>query len=195
MFQGKTKATWCRKARRWASPELPLVPASEAVRSTHAPRRPPFLFPLRVYSHSPLLELVWLGNGASSLLRTDDVLVFWVTEHTAHSPWLLLFYNVSNLQILECLPLTLSGSLSYFRVNKSCFRHCTEHIQFVFVKNSTWKMGNGVLIKRVGSRASLPATLSQLHHSLTAWPWTSYCTSWSLLFPICKIWVTVVPTS
>lgn len=63
-------------------------------------------------------------------------------EHTGHSLWLLLFHNVSNLQVLECLPLTLSRSLSYFRVNKSCFRHCTEQIQFVFMKNSTWNMGS-----------------------------------------------------
>lgn len=82
------------------------------------------------------------GSQFLSLLQTDDMSVFWVMEHTVHSLWLLLFYNVSNLQVLECLPLTLSGSLSYFRVNKSCFRHCTEQIQFVFMKNSTRKMGS-----------------------------------------------------
>lgn len=101
-----------------------------------------------MYPHSPQLELVWLGCSSLSLLKTDDVSGSWVMEHAGCSLWLLLFYNVSNLQALECLPLTLSGSLSYFRVNKSCFRHCTEQIQFVFMKNSPWKMGSIVYWRR-----------------------------------------------
>lgn len=75
---------------------------------------------------------------------TDDGPVSQVMEEAGRSLRLLLFYNVSNLQVLECLPLTLGGSLSYFRVNKSGFRHHTEQIQFVFMKNSTWKMGSTV---------------------------------------------------
>lgn len=110
--------------------------------------------------------------------------VFWVMEHTGHSLWLFLFYNVSNLQVLECLPLTLSGSLSYFGVNKSCFRHCTEQIQFVFMKNSTEKMGRIVYWLRAwaGELDSLWPNLSFMAHwqcDLGA----SYHTSWTLCSP------------
>lgn len=100
----------------------------------------PLLLPANVCPHSPLLELVWLGHSSLSLPKTDEVSLAWVMEGTGHSPWLSLFYNVSNLQVLEYLLVTLSGSLSYFRVNKSCLRHHTEQIQFVFMKNSPWKI-------------------------------------------------------
>lgn len=147
MFQGKTQAMGSRKDRGWASSVSPLV-LDNALGPTAVG---PSVFPgdplpslLYIYLHSLLHELAWLGHSSLNLLRTYDVSVLWVMQHTGHSLWLLKFYSVSNLQVLECLPLTLSGSLSYFRVNKSCFRHCTEQIQFVFMKNSTWKMRSTV---------------------------------------------------
>lgn len=127
----------------------------------------PLSFPGHVHPHSPLLEFIWLGRVSLSLPQTDDVPVSWVMEWTGHSLWLLLFYNVSNLQVLECLPLTLSGSLSYFRVNKSCFRHCTEQIQFVFMKNSTWKMGSIVYWLRAWARE--PASLQPSPSFIVHW--------------------------
>lgn len=122
--------------------------------------RDPILFPANVYPHSPLLELVWLGHSWVSLPKTDEVSLVWVMEDTGHSPWRSLFHNVSNLQVLECLSLTLSGSWSYFRVNKSCLRHHTEQIQFVFMKNSPWKTVSIVYWLRLSSEQDSLASTS-----------------------------------
>lgn len=153
----------------------------------------PTRLPAAVYPHSPLLELVWLGQSSVGLPNTDEVSRAWVMEGTGHSHWLSLFYSVSNLQVLEYLLLTLSGSLSYFRVNKSSLRHFTGQIQFVFMKNSLWKMGSIVYWLRLYSEPdSLQGHLSFAIH-WTVWPWLSGCTS-SLHFLIYYtriIWVPV----
>lgn len=92
-------------------------------------------------------------------------------------PQLPLFYSVSNLQVLEYLLLTLSGSLSYFRVNKSSLRHHTEHIQFVFMKNSPWKMGSIVYWLRLYSEPDSVQGHPSFAIHWTVWPWLSGCTS------------------
>lgn len=189
---------WSRKASRGAYLKKPMSywwevwPTSIGILNPQMIDSP--LLRTDVNPHSPLLELVWLGHSSVSLPKTDEVSLAWVMEGTGHSSWLFLFYNVSNLQVLECLLLTLSGSLSYFRVNKSCFRHHTEQIQFVFMKNSPWKMGTIVYWLRLYSEPdSLKAHPSFAIHQ-TVWPWLSDCTS-SLHFLIYYTWIILVPVA
>lgn len=136
------------------------------------------LNPQKIDSRSPSCCCVssfpsaWVSLTGSKLCgssNTDEVSRAWVMEGTGCSPWLSLFYSVSNLQVLEYLLLTLSESLSYFRVNKSSLRHHTGHIQFVFMKNSPWKMGSIVYWLRLYSEPdSLQGHLSfAIHWTVT----------------------------
>lgn len=167
-----------QESQRADIPRGPLVPdsalghCSEAHGLMH-----PCTLPWHGHLYSSLLQLVWLGHNSLSLPQAEDMSAFWVMEHTSHSLWLLLFYNVSNLQVLECLPLTLSGSLSYFSVNKSCFRHCTEQIQFVFMKNSTGKMGSIGYWSRDWALEPTPCdpiSVSSLTDSVTLGQWLHF---------------------
>lgn len=135
---------WRRSQWQKSCPTSYWDPTSPGARS-------PSLRLADVCPHSPLLKLVWLGHSSVSLPETDEVSLAWVMEDTGHSPWRSLLYNVSNLQVLECLPLTLGASWSYFRVNKSCLRHHIEQIQFVFMKNSPWKTVSIVYWLRLSS--------------------------------------------
>lgn len=191
------QASVSHRTTRFQWDRIPVAESLSLLLLVKGPDKPdrtaPPLLPAAVYPHSPPLELVWLGQICVGFPNTEEVSQAWVMEGTGHFPWLSLFYSVSNLQVLEYLLLTLSGSLSYFRVNKSSLRHRTEQIQFVFMKNSPWKMGSIVYWLRLYSEPdSLQGHPSFVIH-WTVWPWLSDCTS-SLHFLI-NTWIICVPVS
>lgn len=132
MPRGALAADMLQAPLLWGSPMVPC-PHGPKGSSPH---------PRHGCPRSSPLELKGLGHISWNRPQTDGASVSWVMGDTGRSLWLLLCYYLSNSQALGRLPLTLRGSLSYCRANKLCCRRCTEQIQFVFIKSSTWKMGS-----------------------------------------------------